>query len=288
MYQKATKLIAHIPIFFSIDMNEGTEQIERVNRELTLDDAWRLGIWISELRKVPATRRDAISSTSDNSVEFILRTLLTRSTMLEISDQLERDTKDFRLSLLEEYDADETISQEDGVEAKSLANRWKEAFLKKIENHKVLHVEDSNLLDIDKAMEDPHGFFTIEVWEWLPEQSQTDLEEALKNLAIGSSISSVMISLRATENVLRIWHNRVCEEGNEIESGAWGEVFEELEDIYDDKNERPDVLTDFNYLKDRRNEVNHPDRSPDMEEAQVNIIRVKATIERAHEEIKED
>jgi hypothetical protein len=273
----------------SEDTNEEyTLKKEKVNN-LDLAGLFELGTHIQYMRNNPYLQTPAVPSEDgeDENLVSLIQRILRYSDAVDAPKILVSDTEDFIMHLLEKYDPNDLVDNKDSEKASSIADRWNDVVIKKTESRNVIQVTETGFISISDKLDRPENFFGMEVWEWLPEQSKRDLDEGLRDLAVESPISSVMVTLRAAENILRIWHNEVCEHGNKIDSGNWGYVFNELDDIYDHDEDTPEVLTDFSYLKERRNEVSHPDESPDMEEAQVNIIRVKATIERVYEELEE-
>ncbi len=104
-----------------------------------------------------------------------------------------------------------------------------------------------------------------------------------------------MLSLRAVEHCLREWYEY---ENEPIESASWGHVLDLLmeEFVTDEKkndtvltqlSDLPPVLTNLYYLKEKRNEVNHPEESPDGQEARQTLMIVASTITEIFEYITE-
>lgn len=87
--------------------------------------------------------------------------------------------------------------------------------------------------------------------------------------------------------------------GEELEA-SWGSVLDELMEEFGDENkgsdaklmdqlsDLPPVLSNLYYLKDKRNEVSHPEKSPNISEAQRTLIIVVSTIIEIHAEIQSD
>jgi hypothetical protein len=213
-----------------------------------------------------------------------LRFFLRRADSLDASEHLVEDTRDFVKELVGSYDVDEPPSEDDAGHAAELSTRWAEAFSAVEANRTIVHTRNSGFFDVDRAMENPEEFFEPDVWGWLKDESKRDLREAIRTLAVDCPTASVMVSLRAVERQLREWHNERSDK--DIDLGPWGHVLGELADHYDDhEKERPEVLTDLSYLKDRRNEVNHMETSPTSREAEINLRRVQATVENIYKEI---
>lgn len=83
-----------------------------------------------------------------------------------------------------------------------------------------------------------------------------------------------MMALRCVEYCLRDWY--LHETGTEIEQ-SWGRVLAALEGEFENKD-RPAVLSNLDYLRERRNEVNHPVRNPDYKEAEDTLVAVRQTV----------
>ena len=77
------------------------------------------------------------------------------------------------------------------------------------------------------------------------------------------------------------------ETGNDIEDRTFGQVLTELGDSYSEGS-RPSLLSHLDYLRDRRNQVAHPDESPDTQEAISTLIMVRETISNIQGILDED
>jgi hypothetical protein len=71
-----------------------------------------------------------------------------------------------------------------------------------------------------------HGFFSTDVIEKLPRRVVEDLEDALKSLAYDLPTPSVMISLRATEGILRSSYQEIT--GHPSGERNWNDISEAL------------------------------------------------------------
>lgn len=195
---------------------------------------------------------------------------------------------------------DRIREQEDTVEPdlcdriNQQANIWERVVLEELKREKVVPVDDSGIFDVNSLVNDPSSLFDEPIWDKLDEMPKGDLVESSRDLAIGSSTSSVIMSLRAVEYCLREWYMK--EKGEELNI-AWGAVLDQLMDEYTDESKKnssllhqmsdlPPVLSNLYYLKEKRNEVNHPDESPDIHEAQRTLMIVVSTISEIYEEIE--
>lgn len=267
-----------------------SETVESFQRDdddkIDLMEAYYLGTRTQYLASCKPARESITVRSEEGKGDLVnsLRFFLRRADELEASEHLLEDTRAFVEDLVEKYGVGEPPSEDDAARAAELSTRWAETFSAVEANRTIVHTRDSGFFDIDRAMEKPEEFFDPEVWDWLKEESKEDLREAIRTLAVDCPTASVMVSLRAVERQLREWHNERSTE--DIDLGPWGHVLGELADLYDDHDmERPEVLTDLSYLKDRRNEVNHMETSPSSREAEINLRRVQATIENIYNEI---
>lgn len=189
-------------------------------------------------------------------------------------------------------DPESTLDLEDREELHQKSITWQHLLREDLANEQRIPVSNIGLLEADRLIENPQNLVDSPVWNWLDERPKSDLREACKTLVIGCSTSSVMLSLRAVEHCLREWY----QQENEPLEAAWGHVLDQLMEEYveDEKkndtvltqlSDLPPVLSNLYYLKEKRNEVNHPDESPDEYEAQRTLMIVASTISDIYEEM---
>lgn len=196
----------------------------------------------------------------------------------------------------EDLDENGEISTNTSDRIHQLATTWERVLKEELKRKTTVPVPPRGIFDTSRLVESPGSLFSDRNWERLDDTPKRDIVESCRNLAIGSSTSSVMMSLRAVEHCLRQWYE--AEKGEELNQ-AWGAVLGQLmrefadEDkskatILDQLSDLPPVLSNLYYLKDKRNEVNHPDKSPDIDEAQRTLMVVVATITDILDEIEPD
>lgn len=253
---------------------------------LTLADALQLGSNLEHIR--------GISDKSEPSRNKVV-------TVLEATSELLRSNN---LDTVVISQVQEAKSKYQSLDKKSLNDRekatlaqeaitWTHLLNQEFKREKRIPVSDTGLLDVDLLVDSPENLFTPAVWDWLDERPRLDLQEACKTIVVGCSTSSVMLSLRAVEHCLSKWY----EKNNESLDAAWGRVLDQLMEEYaeDDKkndtvltqlSDLPPVLSNLYYLKEKRNEVNHPDESPSPQEARRTLMIVAATITEIFEEMR--
>jgi hypothetical protein len=191
-----------------------------------------------------------------------------------------------RERLMEKYDhLDENLSNPVAQSLMTVTNDWVSSIDDTLDNKKSIVINNNSHLDIEKVLDSPSSFFGPEVWKWLDKEPENDIQESCRAIAYGLPTASVMLSLRAVEHCLRNWYE--YDTGREIKKRNWGEVVGELEDVYDDAADRPPVLSNLDYLKDKRNAVSHPDKIPTEKEAERMLFRIEGTISEIHGQISE-
>jgi hypothetical protein len=103
----------------------------------------------------------------------------------------------------------------------------------------------------------------------------SDLTEACKCILTGADTAAEFIALRAAESQLRRWYERKA--GQKLEKKPWGFVLDKLTEIYSEK-ERPKELKLLGYLKDRRDEIAHPERTSTTKEAETTLMNVLSLV----------
>ena len=196
--------------------------------------------------------------------------------------------------LHQQYDPEDELTEKDAEELQQKAIAWKGILRQELEQEQRIPAGDTGLFDVQHLINSPRKLFSDIVWEWLDDRARSDIQEACKTLAINCSTSSVILSLRALEHCLRVWY--VEEMGEELEAGwgqALGQLFTEFlenessNDLMEQLGALPSVLSNLYYLKEKRNEVNHPEKSPSSQEARRTLMIVAATISEIHSEVVE-
>ncbi|HEX7363831.1 MAG TPA: hypothetical protein VF366_01540 [Dehalococcoidia bacterium] len=105
----------------------------------------------------------------------------------------------------------------------------------------------------------------------LEEIEESDLDEACKCILIGSPTAGEHIALRAAESLLRRWY--INKTGETLKYGTWGAVLNKLVKLFPEKK-RPKEIALLGYLKERRDEVAHPERVSELSEAETTLMNV--------------
>lgn len=192
-------------------------------------------------------------------------------------------------------DAGDRINNQQAEELKKQVTSWIHLFTRKLSEETRIPASGSGILDVDVLTDNPQELFDPSVWEWLDERPRQDIREACRSVCVGCSTASVMLSLRAVEHCLRKWY----EQDNDTLNAAWGQVLDQLMEEYTEDDKRndtvltqlsdlPPVLTTLYYLKEKRNEVNHPEESPSSREAERTLLIVSSTITEIFEVMRDE
>jgi len=108
----------------------------------------------------------------------------------------------------------------------------------------------------------------------LDEMTRNDLKDALTCILLLIPTPAVMICFRATENILRRYYSKLT--GKSASSKSWAELLKELEQS---QQLKPPLLGYLRYLKDKRNEAEHPDKRFSQEESERIFLQIKGLLD---------
>lgn len=247
-------------------------------KPLSLAETFRLGKWIQSLQSE--------GEEDPAYIHGILRNITSLIDQSDFNSPVIEQIQEAHFELDRESFESKGVTNDGVKEIRQKAKFWENILEKELDSEKRLPISSRGLFDVEKAMESPQELFDEEVWEWLPDLPKGDIAEACRCLSIESSTAAVFLSLRAVEECLRLWYEG--KEGVEVSGTAWGGVLRELENVYEDSDNQPAVLTNLDYLRVKRNEVNHPDKSPSWHEAEATLYIVRNTISEIYMQIRED
>ncbi|WP_152419855.1 hypothetical protein [Natrialba hulunbeirensis] len=259
---------------------------------LTLADSFVLGSRLEYLRR--AAQHDyEIGDSESNRILGALAEVIQALRTSDVDSAVIAQISDFRTKVESKYEPVDSLDEDDATELERKSGTWWNMVLADIKRQQMIPTADPGLLNQQVLIEEPERIFSSGVWNWLDERPKADIEEAAKTLVVGCSTSSVILSLRAVEHCLREWYEY---ENESLEQAAWGQILDMLmqEFAEDEKkndtvltqlSDLPPVLTNLYYLKEKRNEVNHPDESPDLHEARQTLMIVASTITEIYEYI---
>lgn len=256
---------------------------ETEEQTLSLADVLYIGTRLEFLRQTGKRRESEKVTKEDvkNTLTELQNLLKHRNFSSNLTPQISRLKEQ-----IAQEDESETLTAEGAKEIVQKATTWTHLLSQELEREQRIPVADTGLLEVNGLLHRPEELFTPTVWDWLDERPRDDIREACKTILTGCPTSSVMLSLRAVEHCLREWYE---EEEQERLDATWGRVLDQLMEKYTEEDKRndtvltqlsdlPPVLSTLYYLKEKRNEVSHPDDSPRPEEARRTLMIVASTI----------
>lgn len=266
------------------------------NKEsLTLSDAFTLGQAVEYLRQGSINGYEVGEANGDK-IFGVLEEVKIILQSREIDSPVSGKVSQFLTDIESEYGSpDEKLDSKNAEELERQATTWANLLQQDLKKERRLPVAETGMMDAQELLESPESMFSKPVWNWLHQRPKSDIQEACRSVVVDSPTASVMLSLRAAEHCLREWHED--QTGNELEA-AWGRVLDRLIHEYVDDSEEmspqeqlsslPPVLSNLYYLKEKRNEVNHPEKSPDNSEARRTLMLVAGTISDIFDETVEE
>ena len=265
------------------------------SKNLTLAESMRLGSQLEYLQR-SARHRYEVGNQENTGILAVLQGVENILRSSKVETVVTGQVAEFRSDIEDKYEASDTLDANDSEELQQKAITWNHLLHEDLGRQQRIPVSDTGLMDSEKLIESPENLVSSAVWDWLDQRPREDIREACKTLVIDCSTSSVMLSLRAVEHCLREWYEK---DNEPLESAAWGRVLDRLMEEYVEEEKKndtiltqlsdlPPVLTNLYYLKEKRNEVSHPDESPTGQEARQTLMIVASTITEIYHEMLED
>lgn len=167
---------------------------------------------------------------------------------------------------------DDYLEFQDRVQLQTELSKW-EGRIQEILKQWVLSFPQAHI-DVGKLTAGSKSFLEDEEWNVLESLEQQGLDEAASCLLFNNFTSAEFIALRTAESLLRRWYEKKTDK--KLERQMWGEILDELNELYPKKSERPKELSLLDYLRGRRNEIAHPEAISNPEQATATFFNVIA------------
>ena len=115
-----------------------------------------------------------------------------------------------------------------------------------------------------------------ELVEKLDRESMDDLNDGVNCILHLLPTPGAMVLLRVAENIVRRYYAKIS--GETPDTAGWGKILKDLEQMQQAKKS---LLGYLQYLKEKRNEAQHPGKRFSQEEAERILIHVKGLLEEA-------
>ncbi len=187
-------------------------------------------------------------------------------------EDIGREAKGYH-DMLSDYAKPEVLTETKNALREARA-RWDALIRERLQD--LYLVTPKSKLDPKHLMRGCEGFLEQGYSSLLEPIEVSDLNEACRCILVGSATAAEHIALRAAESLLRRWYERKT--GNKLSRGTWGTVLDRLVKEYPE-NSRPKEISLLGYLKQRRDEVAHPDRVSRLTEAECTLMNVCGLLE---------
>lgn len=171
---------------------------------------------------------------------------------------------------------DKVVSDETKDELRDARTRWDALARERMGD--LYLCTPSSKIDPKNLIKGAEGFLSKECLSSLEKIERIDLIEACGCILIGSVTAAEHIALRAAESLLRRWYK--YKTNIKLEYKTWGVILDKLVKEYPEEAKRPKELGSLGYLKQRRDEVAHPERISTFIEADATLMTVFSLIER--------
>jgi hypothetical protein len=164
---------------------------------------------------------------------------------------------------------DEKINYQDSHMIRDSVNNWRGRLAEVSKNWIIscpkTHIDAGKLNKGSVAFLDAEEFIDLETLE------RDGLDEAATSLLFNNFISAEFMALRTAESLLKKWYEKKT--GKKLGRTTWGQVLDKLNEEFPEK-ERPKELLLLDYLRERRNEIAHPEAVSDSLAASTTFLNV--------------
>jgi len=179
---------------------------------------------------------------------------------------------------LEPYEEKKVVTEEDAIYLKERATTLIELISSELNELITFQVIEECCLDkvnlIKLMNSEKCVFFEDAIWKKISEIGKSDFSDAAKCLLIGAPTPATMITMRAAEEILRVYYTHKTE--NDPGRKTWGTMTDELKRV-PDINES--LIGHLDYLrKTHRNVAQHPNKTFTQREAERIFMEIIPTV----------
>lgn len=174
------------------------------------------------------------------------------------------------------------INSKDGTKLLNDINHWKDEISNSLETDFYAPPQiDTAFTDKSKLTSGIESFLKDDSLKIISENAKQDLNEAIKCILYSLPTPAAMITFRASEEVLRSYYEKKTP--NSAEGKRWYEIIQELSKKEGANKPFVDYL---NYIRDKRNEAEHPGKIFTQSESEHAFMQVIHLIEVISKDIK--
>jgi hypothetical protein len=176
------------------------------------------------------------------------------------------------------YRGTKRLTEKNSTELREVIRSWRVLLEKELFDRPIVEVRAKNLKAGD-LVQGPKSFVRPETWERLSRIAKTGLSDATRALSAGAFTASVMVCFRVTEDIVRRYYTFKT---SKRARGSWKQLIDQLNKI---QLASPSMVGYLDYLRDRRNEAEHPDRIFGQEEAERAFLAVVGLVHEIYSEV---
>jgi len=131
---------------------------------------------------------------------------------------------------------------------------WEDRIINELIKIKVVKLSTDTILNPEKLSLGAKSFFDIKIWDKMSNLEKDDLEDGCRCISLQAWTPAGMITMRVIESVLRNYYQE--QTSNNPIGKMWGQMLEDL-NLIPSANQK--LVGYFEYLKDIRNALQHPE-----------------------------
>ena len=131
---------------------------------------------------------------------------------------------------------------------------WEDRIINELIKIKVVKLSTNTNLNPEKLSLGAKSFFDIKIWDEISNLEKDDLEDGCRCISLQAWTPAGMIIMRVIESVLRNYYQK--QTSNNPTGKMWGQMLTDLKSI---PSANQKLVGYFEYLKDIRNALQHPE-----------------------------
>jgi len=131
---------------------------------------------------------------------------------------------------------------------------WEDRIINELIKIKVVKLSTDTILNPEKLSLGAESFFDIKIWDQISNLEKDDLEDGCRCISLQAWTPAGMITMRVIESVLRNYYQK--QTSSDPTGKMWGQMLTDLKSI---PSANQKLVGYFEYLKDIRNALQHPE-----------------------------
>jgi len=131
---------------------------------------------------------------------------------------------------------------------------WEDRIINVLNKIKVVKLSTDTILNPEKLSFGAESFFDIDIWNKISNLEKDDIKDSCRCISLQAWTPAGMITMRVIESVLRNYYQE--QTSNDPTGKMWGQMLTDLKSI---PSANQKLVGYFDYLKDIRNALQHPE-----------------------------